>query len=145
MTLENKYIMDQIQHTNKGQRFKLLPGGELPMKQYASHYPDLHWTCPPRKPFAYRCICFGQMPAISVDKYVSLFSIVTMFELKNLLRAPYGGQTLGKAVPAHPQPPSLLPCGPWSVCKTLLPYHYCLTTKEKHWVVEFIRHTSLSW
>lgn len=34
MTLENKYIMDQTQHTNGEQRFKLLPSGELPMKQH---------------------------------------------------------------------------------------------------------------
>lgn len=112
--------MDQTQHTNGGQRFKLLPGGELPMRQYASHYPDLHWTHPPRRPFAYGCICCGQMVAISMDKHNCLFSIVTMFELKNLPKAPYGGQTLDEAVPAHPQPPLFLPCDPGSVCKTPL-------------------------
>lgn len=37
------------------------------------------------------------MLAISMDKHVCLFSIPTVFELENLLRAPYGGQTLGKA------------------------------------------------
>lgn len=104
MTLENKYIMDQIQHTNGGQRFKLLPGGELTVKQWVSHYPDLLRAHPPRGPFAYRYICCGQMPAISLDKHNCLFSIVTMFELKNLPGAPDGGQTLDKAVPAQLQP-----------------------------------------
>lgn len=61
-----------------------------------------------------------QMPAISMDKHDCLFSIVTMFELKNLPRAPYSGQTLDEAVPVHPQPPSFLPCNPFSVGKTPL-------------------------
>lgn len=128
--------MDQIQHTNGGQRFKLLPGGELPMRQYASHYADLHRTHPPKKPFAYRCVCSGQMPAIGVDKHDCLLSILTMYELKKAAEGSLRWANSGRGSPCSP-----LALGPWSVCKNLLPFCYHLTTKKKPRIVELMRHT----